>query len=488
MRIFAYGKNEVITIHYSLFIIHSTLHPPPYTFPVFNIFKGIFARAYDSATPSPERSTPNLIVADARYELSTMSRLRLISTTRSLVRNYGFAREQVNAMEIYAVGDGIFPQPSTRDAEWNAAAERFFLESFAERPETSARFTFGKLTRLACRALDTDGEIFFVKTFDTAGLPRLQTFEAHRVAPKFDAQLRIFDGIEFDAAGTPVAYYFLDDDEKEVRIPANLVIHVFIAERASDAHGVPQLQHAINALLDTKELLAIEKKSVKMTNDMAFAITSEKNDMGATSGDFVFGGDGDSTDPDAFKRVIGGGKVGKLAPGEKIEALTPQRPSPTFTGFLDANLRDASLGNVPYEFVSDSSKVGGAGVRLVVGRASRVFSRRQQELIEMFLAPVWKFVIGAAIEANLLPAVEDWTRVEWACPKRVTVDAGREAAQDRADVEGGFLSLSDYYAERGLKYKDEVRRIAADLKLAADTAAEFGVPAEAVFSKLKADN
>ena len=32
MLIFAFGKNEVITIHYSLFIIHYTLHLPPYTF------------------------------------------------------------------------------------------------------------------------------------------------------------------------------------------------------------------------------------------------------------------------------------------------------------------------------------------------------------------------------------------------------------------------------------------------------------------------
>ena len=453
---------------------------------IISPLRGVFGTAYDAANPTRDRRTPDLIVTDARNELAAWNRLRLISTTRSLVRNYGFAREQVNAMEMYAVGDGIMPQPSSPDPEWNAAAEKFFTESFASRPETTGRFTFGKLTRLVCRALDTDGEIFFVKRRDASGLPRLQTFEAHRISGRHDAPAGIFDGIEFGADGAPRAYYFVSDDGSEVRVAAEHVIHVFVAERASDAHGVPQIQHAINALLDTRELLAIEKKSVKLTNDMTFAITSEKNELGAASGDFVFSdAPAEATDPDAFKRVIGGGKIGKLAPGEKIEALNPQRPSPTFTGFLDANLRDASLGNVPYEFVSDSSKIAGAGVRLIVGRAARVFSRRQQELIEMFLAPCWRFVIGAAITDKRLPPQEDWTRAEWACPKSVTVDAGREAAQDRADVEGGFLSLSDYYAARGLKYKDEVRRIAADLKLAAETAREFGVPPDAVFSRLK---
>ncbi len=140
---------------------------------------------------------------------------------------------------------------------------------------------------------------------------------------------------------------------------------------------------------------------------------------------------------------------------------------------------------MPYEFVADSSKVGGAGVRLVVGRAARVFSRRQQELIEQFLTPVYKFFIGWAITTGKLEPVEDWDAVEWSCPKSVTVDAGREAAQDRADVLGGFLSLEDYYASRGMKYKDEVRRIAANIKLAQETAKEFGVPADAVFQNLK---
>lgn len=445
--------------------------------------------AYESALDSDQRKSPRLIVADSRLELSQVTRLQMLSRARALVRNFGFAREQVASMETYAVGDGIFPQPSTESPEWNSKAEKLFLRGFAAAPEISGRFSLGKLTRLVCRALDTDGEIFFVKIAGTpAAPPRLQVFEAHRLAGKFDARERIFDGIRFDAYGRPTGYLFVDDEGKISEQAAQNVIHVFIAERTSDAHGVPQIQHAVNSLIDTKELLAIEKKGVKTINEMTFAITSERNaDPETSSGDFAFGAANTSgeTDPDALKRNIGGGKFGRLLPGEKIESLRTDRPSPTFTGFLDYILRDASLGNVPYEFVADSSKVGGAGVRLVVGRAARVFARRQQELIEQFLTPVYKFFIGWAITTGKLEPVEDWDAVEWACPKSVTVDAGREAAQDRADVLGGFLSLEDYYAARGMKYKDEVRRIAANIKLALETAKEFGVPAEAVFQNLK---
>lgn len=448
--------------------------------------RGLFSGGYEASVTTDERKDPPFIVADGRQELSSLSRLKLISKTRDLVRNFGFAREQVNAMEIYAVGDGIFPQPGTASDEWNTRAEKLFRTAFA-RPESSGRFSFGKLTRLVCRALDTDGEIFFVKIAgDVDNAPKLQTFEAHRVAPDFDPMEGLFDGIRFNAQGAPIGYRFVLDNGEVQEFAAENVIHVFAADRPSDAHGVPQLQHAVNALLDTREILATEKRGVKTINELTFAITSERAFSGATGGDYLFGGENmtSGTDPDALKRQIGGGKVGKLAPGEKLETVNTNRPSPTFTGFLDYILRDASLGNVPYEFVADSSKIGGAGVRLVVGRAARVFSRRQEELIEFFLDPVWKFFVGWAITTGRLPEIEDCFEVEWACPKSVSVDAGREAAQDRADVEGGFCSLSDYYAERGMKYRDEVRRIAADIRLARQTAEEFGVPPETVYSKL----
>lgn len=432
-----------------------------------NFFKRFFGTgtAYESAKKTDAGHSEPIIIADGRQELSGLDRLKIISKTRSLVRNFGFAREQVNAMEIYSVGDGISPQPATKDAEWNAAALDLWLSVFAWNPELSGRFTFAKLTRLVCRALDTDGEIFFIKT-EVGGIPKLQVFEAHRVSNETNPEDLLFDGIRFDKHGHPKSYRFVLDSGETEEVAAENVIHVFIAERVSDAHGVPQLQHSINSLADSKYLLAIEKKGVTMNNELVFSITSDKNELGATSGDFVFGETaGGGTDPEAMKRAYGGGKIAKLAPGEKLERVNTDRPSATFSGFLDYIFRDASLGNVPYEFVSDSSKIGGAGVRLVVGRAARVFARRQQEIIETFLLPVWKFFIGWAISNGKLKPVDGFNRVEWACPRSVTVDAGREAASDRADVHAGLISKRDLFALRGMNYETEIRQIAKEREL-----------------------
>ncbi|MCD8284096.1 MAG: phage portal protein [Opitutae bacterium] len=462
---------------------------------IFDKFFGLFRGGlYDSAKQSPARAPKKLAVEDARNELPPRDRLTMISAARDLVRNHGFARELVSAMDIYSVGDGIFPQPGSADPKWNEKAEEYF-RNWSKDPEITGRFSFAKCLSMVCRALDVDGEIFAIKT-GFPGSPKLQFIEAHRCGGKYDAEANIFDGIQYDVlTGVPMSYCFdtgVGALPGRLDVPANLVIHVFVAERFSDAHGVPQIQHAVNSLQDAAELIAIEKRSVKSINDLGLVIESDRVLTDAGSKDFTFGvesggesGEAASTDPDALKRILGGGKIGKLALGEKLHALESQRPSPTFTGFLDYVLKDSALGNIPYEFVADSSKIGGAGVRLIVGRAARKFARRQQDLIEMFLNPVWKFVIGDAITAGRLEAVENWTSVEWSCPKKVTVDAGREAAQDRADVLGGFSSIEDYYAERGMSYKAEVRRVAAAVKLARDTAKEFGVPEGAIFEGLK---
>jgi capsid protein len=140
--------------------------------------------------------------------------------------------------------------------------------------------------------------------------------------------------------------------------------------------------------------------------------------------------------------------------------------------------RDSALGHIPFEFAADSSKVGGAGVRLVVAKADRRFSYRQLILIERFLKPVWFFVIGDAIAKGRLDAVPDWTKVAFTTPRRITVDAGREAQQNRADIELGIKSLSEHFAELGMDFSEEMEIRAQNARALLDLAAKYQVPLE----------
>lgn len=138
--------------------------------------------------------------------------------------------------------------------------------------------------------------------------------------------------------------------------------------------------------------------------------------------------------------------------------------------------RDSALGVLPFEFAADSSRIGGAGVRLVVAKADRRFSFRQMILIGRFLTPVWAYVIGDAIERGLLPNQMGWHRVRFQCPRRLSVDAGREAQQNRADVEAGLRTLEDSYAELGQDFEEQAEIRAQNARLLFDLAAKYQVP------------
>jgi capsid protein len=176
-----------------------------------------------------------------------------------------------------------------------------------------------------------------------------------------------------------------------------------------------------------------------------------------------------------------GGKLLVLDQGESLNSFQSNRPNATFTGFLAALERDISMGVLPYEFVSDASKLGGASLRLVTARASRVFSKYQQVMVEQFCVPTWGYILGQAIASGELPDDPHWTRVSWTTPKSVTVDAGREAANDRADVEMGLLSMSELYAQRGLDFRTEMDKRAADMVHIQNLAKQYGIPFELLF-------
>jgi lambda family phage portal protein len=436
--------------------------------------------SYEGANPSMTRQrVPGSSPTDLKSELTSMVRSELVKNSRYLAKNSGLVREMVSVMATYAVGDGLKVQPKTDDRIWAKAAVNYWDE-WAQIADITGRFSLAEIQHLICRAVDEDGEIFVHMT-RIDGRPFLQLIESHRIGDWGNS--KTIDGISFDAYGRPNSYRVMQDDGNFIDLPAISILHIFEPERASAARGVPSLAHSINHIKDEMELLALEKHAVKDHADKSFAIRNQSGEIDSSDG---FGGldieTGKSTehphsDPTALQRIVGGKWVA-LAPGEDLMPFESNRPSPTFTGFLEHLRRDSALGGIPYEFTADPTDVGGASVRLVVAKADRKFNQRQNLLIQRFLFPVWKFVIGDAIANRTLPAIPEWWKISVVTPRRVTVDAGREAQQNRADVEMGLKTLSDHFNELGADFGEEIERRAADAKLILETATKYGVPVE----------
>jgi capsid protein len=390
---------------------------------------------FEAANWSPRRGyVPGSSPTDARNELTPGVRSELVRKSRYLHKNSGFMRELVANMAIYSTGDGIRVQAQSPDPDWNRAAEAHFA-LWSARCEVTRRFSFEECQALVCRGMDIDGEYFIHKTRDADGEPKIQLIESHRVGDEFGSKDSI-DGVGLDAWGAPVFYRVLEDNGKGRDLQAQAILHIHEPEWAGGVRSHPTIQHSINHVLDEMELLALEKHAVKDNADVSRILKTARGELD-DNGDFVVGGDagaGESSDPVTLQRIVGG-KLVALKPDESLESFQSNRPSPTFTGFLEHLRRDSALGVIPFEFAADSSKIGGAGVRLIVAKADRRFSFRQMILESRLIKPVWAYVVGDAIARGLLPPVEGWWKICTVPPKRVTVDAGREAQQNRADVE-----------------------------------------------------
>ena len=416
---------------------------------------------------------------DLRRDLTPYDRLTMMRKCRWAERNSGLFKQILADMCLYTVGDGIKPQSHASTPEMQERYEAYFAEK-AKRIDITNRFSFYQAQSILLRGMIRDGDSFAAKVRNGAGEAKIQLMEAHRVGDPLEGKVPegMHDGIQFGPYGEYIAVNVYRSDGSSRQILAQSMMMVVDQEYASGARGVPLLQHSINSIQDEMEILALEKQAVKDNGDVTRII---KKNGGVLDGDMA--GELGAVVNGSYANLANtmGGKLIALEPGEDMTSFQSNRPNATFTGFLSALERDISMGVLPYEFVSDASKLGGASLRLVTARASRVFSKYQQVMIEQFCVPTWGYILGQAIASGELPDDPQWNQVSWTTPKSVTVDAGREAANDRADVEMGLLSMSSLYADRGQDFRSEMAKRAADMVYIKDLAAQYGIPFELLF-------
>ena len=417
---------------------------------------------------------------DLRQDLTPWNRMAMIRKCRWAERNSGLFKQILNDMVLYSVGDGIKAQSHASTPEMQEVYEAYFAER-AKRIDITNRFSFYQAQAILLRGMIRDGDSFAAKVRNASGEAKLQLMEAHRVGDPLDEVTvipGIHDGIIYGPYGEYTAVNVYKSDGSNRQILAQSMMHVVDHEYASGCRGVPLLQSSINSIQDEMEILALEKQAVKDNGDVVRTIQKQggvldqdtANELGALN-------------VPSYTSIANtmGGKLLVLDQGESMSSFQSNRPNSTFVGFLAALERDIAQGVLPYEFVGDSSKLGGATVRLVTAKAARIFSKYSGIIIEQFCVPTWGYIIGQGIAAGDIPDDPHWNRVSWTTPKSVTVDAGREAANDRADVEMGLLSMSELYAQRGLDFRTEMDKRAADMVHIQNLAKQYGIPFELLF-------
>jgi capsid protein len=383
-------------------------------------------------------------------------------------------------MVLYSVGDGIKAQSHASTPEMQEIYEAYFAEK-GKRIDITNRFSFYNCQAILLRGMIRDGDSFAAKVRNATGEAKLQLMEAHRVGDPLEETVvipGIHDGIVYGPYGEYTAVNVYKSDGSNRQILAQSMMHVVDHEYASGCRGIPLLQSSINSIQDEMEILALEKQAVKDNGDVVRTIQKQggvldqdtANELGALN-------------TPSYTSIANtmGGKLLVLDQGESLSSHTSTRPNSTFVGFIEALNRDIAQGVLPYEFVGDSSKLGGATVRLVTAKAGRVFSKYSNILVEQFCVPTWGYIIGQGIANGDIPDDPKWHEVSWTTPKSVTVDAGRESASDRADLEQGRISFSEDFGGRGYDFKSEMTKRADDLSFIKELADKRGLAFELLY-------
>ena len=457
---------------------HSSATAAPVT-PVRNYFEAL--NTVDHRTPIP---ATGLYV---HRLLSKFNRLQLASVARYLWDNVGLVFYATDLVANYSTP--MVPRAATLDRKWNEAANRLF-DDWAERADFTGRFDFWDLQRLGSFYLDTDGEVFALWTAE-AGFPQIQLLESWRIDKPTVADDRIFDGVQLDTQGRVLGYWL---DGKSL-LTANVLVHLFDLERFTNYRGISPIRRGANDMRDGNDIKGFQKVLSKLSTALTLAIQGAPLEEDPWGKPPEPAGEENATEETpaesnekqrAFTVAdLVAGDIPTIPEGHELKQVnTPSAPANNIevTSYL-AGCFVAGLGLPPAFFLDE--KLTGPNQRAVNGKAQRKFDRRKQVAARLGRS-AWQRVIGSGIDSGALPLADGWARCDFIGPSKITIDAGREMAQEREDVARGLMTRRDHYGNRGRSWRRETDQVFEEidyiLDRAQEVAKEHGIPVETVMA------
>ena len=454
-----------------------------------NLFKRIKSFFYDASEYSTERSMRAVFGDRARQGgeddlVSQYVRDILIRQCRDVYRNNPIARGIVNRMRDMVVGQGITPQPTTKDVEWNAKALAFWRD-WCEHPEPTEMLSFIDILSLATSAvLIEGGSAFLLHRDGSIDLLELERFRAdptdkdNQRPYRMDANGRITHWCihDRDAQG-----YFSERKGSYSWVRAENILTMFPRDRADQIMPIPQLASCMAELRDVQELNRYTLRQAKVQS-----LASLVHKKGADNAKANFGGSRFSKGDDSegvLRNFAEANNINILDTTGDIHAIAPATPSGTYETFVKLNLKLISMAvGIPLDVLmlwfSDGTY---SSSKATLTQAHEAILKRQQMLIRCLIAPLFMWRIHKAIrEGDLPPAPTDEyglpaITIDWRLPAYEWMDANDSLQSSLLSIRAGLSTLREECEKRGHNLEDLMRAKIDDLKLINRLASEAGV-------------
>jgi capsid protein len=417
------------------------------------------AAAFEAAQPSLNRGLIWIPTTDPKRELTAHTRLEILRLSRWLYNNAAQATYIVEHLAQRAIGTGIVVQPKTSNLAWNKKVDQYFedrncAEAWAF--DAGAQVNFYTAQSLILRQVAIDGDFFaqFLKTKEGAARVRFIGGESIGGSAGYgNPDDMTHDGVTMDRFGAPVAYTI--NAENGTRIPAEDILHFRHIRRHAQPRGVSWFHSAVSNLRDISEINGFVKGAYKAGAQIGYMVTStEVAKIGLGAGlKSTTNEVGDLQTSDLPNGIL----LPRLKPGEKLEAFKNDIPGQTYEAVMRALRSDVAFAvGLPPEAMMVNVGLAGTEQRAVLEVTQNFLERLQQQVIDQFCRPFYKYWLWHEMQAGRLEYPgDDWWRHEWLAPKKITVDSGRDARAFSEQLDKGHLSPTRYFNMLGLRAEEE---------------------------------
>lgn len=435
-------------------------------------------RSYASARHS--RLTSDWVTGTTSADAEIRQSLdRLRGRCRALDRDSAYAKRAKKIVVNNVIGSGIGLKAAVKSVRnqlmprVNTAIEAEFKEWWG-RPEychTGATLAAGDFERAVMGEVFEAGEVFIRmhrRAFGGSPVPyALELIESERVphgiqpnAIRTGNEVRM--GIEVDKYYAPLAYWIRErhpsdfqypggarGTENVERVPAADIIHIRIVERWPQTRGVPWL-HAVAKKLNDMDGYS-EAEIVSARGAANYMATIETDPLAQI---------GEEQEDGTREVEVAPGIVVKLAPGEKLNFVAPNRPNTALDGFMRYMLRETASGaGVSYESLSrDYSQSNYSSSRLALLDDRDTWRVLQTWFINSFRARIHREFVAAAVLARAMGGVtvqdfglnpRKYQAAKFKPRGWSWVDPTKEVAAYKEAERAGYLTKTQIIAQTG---------------------------------------
>ncbi len=417
---------------------------------------------------------------------------------RLMYMSNAVAASAINTHRTNTIGVGLIPNPrpdiahlgisDEQAAEWVRTVKREFNLWASEKRacDASGINNFYEMQQMLLQSWLMSGDVFVLiqqreKSFKYPYTLRLRAIEADRIAtpPAVANSLTfqvttgenpengntIYDGVEVDSSGMPVAYHIsnrhpndysiaetkyerIEIEGKNTGLPN--ILHIMTAHRPEQYRGVSYLAPVIIPLLQLGRFTEAELAAAVVNAFFTVYVTSDTDENPLNE---AYGSDQDEVSDNPNEYEMGPGQVNFLKPGENVTAVKAEHPSGSFGQFTEAICAQVGAAlEIPQDILLKKFDKSYSASRGALLEAWKSFKTYRQWFVNDFCNPVYELFMCEAVSSGRIqapgffadPATRSaWLRAQWIGPAQGQLDPVKEINAEILAIQNGLTTRAD---------------------------------------------